>query len=105
VPSHGDVYVLKHIVHDWDESNVLQILGNVRAAMSSDAKLLVIENVMPDDDREHFSKLLDLEMLVVGTGRERTADEYVELLRTAGFRCTRVIPTVGPMSIVEAEAA
>lgn len=105
VPSGGDVYVLKHIVHDWDESNVLQILRNVRAAMSSDAKLLVLEDVVPDDDREHFSKLLDLEMLVVATGRERTAYEYVELLHTAGFRCTRVIPTVGPMSIVEAEAA
>ncbi len=105
VPSHGDVYVLKHIVHDWDESRVLQILRNVRAAMSSDAKLLVIECVVPDDGREHLSKLLDLEMLVTGTGKERTADEYAELLRTAGFRCTRVIPTVGPPSIVEAEAA
>ena len=105
VPSHADVYVLKHIVHDWDESSVLQILRNVRAAMSSDAKLLVIECVVPDDGREHLSKLLDLEMLVTGTGKERTADEYAELLRTAGFRCTRVIPTVGPTSIVEAEAA
>ena len=61
--------------------------------------------VVPDDDREHLSKLLDLEMLVVATGRERTADEYAALLRTAGFRFTRVIPTVGPTSIVEAEAA
>jgi O-methyltransferase domain len=97
--------VLKHIVHDWDESNVLQILRNVRAAMPSNAKLLIIESVVPDDDREHLSKMLDLEMLVTGTGKERTAHEYAELLRTAGFRCTRVIPTVGPMSIVEAEAA
>jgi hypothetical protein len=105
VPSGGNAYVLKHIVHDWDESNVLQILRNVRAAMPSNAKLLIIESVVPDDDREHLSKMLDLEMLVTGTGKERTAHEYAELLRTAGFRCTRVIPTVGPMSIVEAEAA
>jgi O-methyltransferase domain/Dimerisation domain len=105
VPSGGDAYVRKHIVHDWDESNVLQILRNVRAAMSSNAKLLVIESVVPDDDREHLSKTLDLEMLVVATGRERTANEYAELLRTAEFRFTRVIPTVGPTSIVEAEAA
>jgi O-methyltransferase domain len=105
VPSGGNAYVLKHIVHDWDESNVLQILRNVRAAMPSNAKLLIIEGVVPDDDREHLSKMLDLEMLVVATGKERTAHEYAELLRTAGFRCTRVIPTVGPMSIVEAEAA
>ena len=68
-------------------------------------RLLVIESVVPDDKREHLSKMIDLEMLVVGTGRERTADEYAEVLRIAGFRFTRVIPTVGPTSIVEAEAA
>ncbi len=105
VPAGGDAYVLKHIVHDWDDSTVLQILRKVRAAMSRSAKLLVLESVVPDDDREHLSKLIDLEMLVVATGRERTADEYAALLRTAGFRFTRVIPTVGPTSIVEAEAA
>jgi hypothetical protein len=105
VPSRGDAYVLKHIVHEWDDSTVLAILRNVRAAMSRGAKLLVIESVVPDDNREHVSKMIDLEMLVVATGRERTAAEYAELLRTAGFRFTRVIPTVGPASIVESEAA
>jgi hypothetical protein len=105
VPSGGDAHVLKHIVHDWDESNALQILHNVRAAIPRNAKPLTLECVVPDDDREHLSKLLDLEMLAVGTGRERTANEYAELLPTAGFRYTRVIPTVGPKSIVEAEAA
>jgi pyruvate-formate lyase-activating enzyme len=58
--------VLKHIVHDWDESKVLEILRNVRNAMSAGAKLLLIETVIPDDDREHLSKLLDLEMFVAG---------------------------------------
>ena len=58
VPSGGDAYVLKHVVHDWDESKVLEILRNVRNAMSAGAKLLVIETVIPDDDREHLSKLL-----------------------------------------------
>jgi hypothetical protein len=105
VPSGGDVYLLKHIVHDWDDATALQILRNVRAAMSSSAKLLIIETVVPDDNREHLSKLLDLEMLVVATGRERTASQYAELLRAAGFRFTRVIATAGPASIVEAEAA
>ncbi|MDT5236894.1 MAG: hypothetical protein QOF47_2881 [Mycobacterium sp.] len=105
VPSGGDAYVLKHIVHDWDDSTALAILRNVRAAMSRDAKLLVIESVVPDDNREHVSKMIDLEMLVVATGRERTSAEYAELLRTAGFRFTRVIPTVGPTSIVESVAA
>jgi O-methyltransferase domain len=105
VPSGGDAYVLKHIVHDWDESKVLEILRNVRSAMAANTKLLVIETVIPADDREHLSKLLDLEMLVAGTGKERTAVEYRQLLNRAGFRNTRVIPTVGPASIVESEAA
>ena len=71
VPLGGDAYVLKDIVHDWDESKVLEILRNVRNAVSAGAKLLVVETVIPDDDREHLSKLLDLEMLVAGT-REGT---------------------------------
>jgi len=105
VPASGDAYVLKHIVHDWDEFKVLEILRNVRRAMATGAKLLLIETVIPDDDREHLSKLLDLEMLVAGTGKERTASEYAELLGKAGFRKMRVIPTVGPASVVESEAA
>jgi hypothetical protein len=105
VPSGGDAYVLKHIVHDWDESKALEILRNVRSAMAANSKVLVIETVIPDDDREHLSKLLDLEMLVVSTGKERTAAEYTQLLQHAGFRNTRVIPTVGPASVVESEAA
>lgn len=105
VPSGGDAYVLKHIVHNWDESNALEILRNVRSAMTAGAKLLVIETVVPEDNREHFSKMLDLEMLVTATGRERTADEYAALLGKAGFRNTRVIATVAAGSVVEAEAA
>ena len=97
--------MLKHIVHDWDEADVLEILRNVRTAMSATSKLLLIETVIPDDDREHLSKLLELEMLVAGTGKERTAAEYAKLLSRAGFRTTRVVPTVGPTSVVESEAA
>ena len=80
-------------------------MQNVSNAMAAGAKLLVIETVIPDDEREHLSKLLDLEMLVAGTGKERTGTEYTQLLNRAGFRNTRVIPTVGPVSIVKSEAA
>lgn len=73
--------------------------------MSRGAKLSIIESVVSDDNREHVSKMIDLEMLAVAAGRDRTAGEYTELLRTAGFRFTRVIPTVGPASIVESKAA
>ncbi len=105
VPSDGDAYVLKHIVHDWGDDESLQILRNVRAAIPAHAKLLIIESVVPDDDHEHLSKLLDLEMLVIGTGMERTEAEYAELLNKAGFRYTRTVATVGPGSVVEAEPA
>lgn len=104
IPAGGDAYLLKHIIHDWDDEKSVQILRNVRTAMNPDAKVLIIEAVVPDDDREHLSKLLDLEMLVAATGRERTEAEYAELLRQAGFRFTRTVPTVGPASIVEAVA-
>lgn len=106
VPSGGDAYLLKHIVHDWGDDESLQILRNVRTAMTDDAKLLIIESVVPDDNREHLSKLLDLEMLVVGgTGRERTESEYAELLSKAGFRHTRTVASAGPGSVIEAEPA
>ncbi|MDX1884929.1 methyltransferase [Mycolicibacterium sp. 120270] len=105
VPAGGDAYLLKHIIHDWDDEKSVQILRNVRTAMNPNAKVLIIEAVVPDDDREHISKLLDLEMLVAATGRERTEAEYAELLRQAGFRFTRTVPTVGPASIVEAVAS
>nr|WP_268812297.1 methyltransferase [Mycolicibacterium stellerae] len=94
--------MLKHIIHDWDDEKSLQILRNVRAAMNPDGKVLIVGTVVPDDDHEHLSKLLDLEMLVAANGRERTEAEYAKLLSEAGFRHTRTIGTVGPASIVEA---
>ncbi|HEX7429050.1 MAG TPA: methyltransferase [Mycobacterium sp.] len=83
VPSGGDAYVVKHIVHDWEDDEVLQILCNVRTAITADAKLLIIEAETPDDDREHVSKLLDLEMLVAGRGKDRMEAQYAELLHRA----------------------
>ncbi len=83
----------------------MQILRNVRTAMNSDARrLLIVGSVVPDDDREPLSKLLDPGMLV-GANGERTESEYAELLRQAGFRFMRTVATVGPASIVEAVPA
>jgi hypothetical protein len=104
VPCGGDAYVLKHIIHDWDDENSLQILRNVRAAINTNGKVSIVEAVVPDDDREHLSKLLDLEMLVSATGRERTESQYAKLLSQSGFRHSRTVGTVGPASIVEAVA-
>ena len=102
VPEGGDAYLLKTIIHDWEEGQALTILRNVRSAIVPDGKLLLMELVLPNGTPWHPGMLLDLEMLVTVGGRERTAAEYAELLAQAGFRQTRVVPTAGPMSVVEA---
>ncbi len=105
VPEGGDAYLMKTIIHDWDEASALTILRNVRTAIAPDGKLLLMEMVLPEGAPWHPGMLLDLEMLVSAGGRERTAAEYSELLVQAGFRMTQVLPTAGPMSIVEARPA
>jgi hypothetical protein len=102
VPEGGDAYLLKTIIHDWDEDSAIAILRNVRSAIAEGGKLLLVELVLPEGTPLHPGMLIDLEMLVTAGGRERTAAEYAELLARAGFRQTRVVPTAGPMSIVEA---
>jgi len=103
VPSGGDAYILSHIIHDWSEEQCLTILGNCRKAMKPGAKLLIVEFVLPEGDVPHFGKLVDMVMLAVPGGEERTAAEYAALLAKAGFRMTRVVPTESDVSIVEAE--
>lgn len=105
VPAGGDAYVMRAIIHDWDESKALQILRNTHDAMKPDSTLLLVELVLPDDDSPHPGKLIDLEMLANIGGRERTAAEYGDLLARAGFQMTRVVPTASPASLVEARRA
>jgi hypothetical protein len=100
----GDAYVLKHIIHDWPDDEAVQILGNVRTAAGPGKHVLLVEFVLPGHDREFVGNWLDLEMLVGAGARERTADQYGELLGRAGFRMTRVVKTVSPVSVVEAIA-
>lgn len=102
VPQGGDVYILKHILHDWPEQDAGRILGAVRAAMKPDARLVIVELVLPENHRPHPGKFVDLEMLVNVGGRERTAAEYREFLARYGFTLQRVIPTVSPDNILEA---
>jgi hypothetical protein len=105
VPEGGDAYLLKTIIHDWDEETALLILRNVRAAMGPQAKLLLLEMVLPQHASSHFGTMLDLEMLAIAGGKERTSSEYSNLLARAGFRLERVVETAGPLSIVEARTA
>jgi hypothetical protein len=103
VPEEGDAYILSHIIHDWTEAQCHTILANCRKAMKKGAKLLIVEAVLPEGNIPHFGKLLDMVMLTIAGGEERTANEYRTLLQAAGFAMTRVVPTASDVSIVEAE--
>jgi len=102
VPSGGDVYLLSHIIHDWDEESCLTILGHCRKVIKPGGRLLILETVLPAGDTPHPGKVLDIVMLVFPGGQERTEAEYVSLLGKAGFRLSRVVPTASSVSIVEA---
>jgi hypothetical protein len=105
VPAGGDLYVLKHIVHDWPDEQAGDILRNVRSAAGSDTRILLVEMVIPEHHRDFLGKWGDLEMLLCGNGRERTKDEYRDLLRRSGLEMTRVLQTASPYSLVEAKTA
>jgi len=105
VPAGGDVYILKQVIHDWPDERAVAILRNVRAAANVDATVLLVETVLPEHNREFPGNWVDLEMLLVGSSRERTAAEYRELFEQAGFHMTRVVQTASPLSYVEAKPA
>jgi hypothetical protein len=105
VPVTADVYVLKHIIHDWYEDKCQQILRNIRDVMPEDGKILIVEAVIPEGNGPHMGKIIDLEMLVSPGGVERTADEFKRLLEDSGLKLNRIIETPSPMSIVEAVKA
>lgn len=103
VPPGGDLYLLKGIIHDWDDQHALAILRNCRAAIADGGRLLVIGHVLAPGNAPSWGKLLDLEMLVMTHGgRERSEVEYRALLRQAGFELERVIPTASITSLIEA---
>jgi hypothetical protein len=102
VPAGHDAYILSHVLHDWNDDQTLSILRNCRAAIGRNGKLLIIEAVLPPGDTPHPGKLIDLLMLTVTGGLERTAEEYSELLAAANFKLKRVLPTAIPQSVVEA---
>lgn len=102
VPAGGDCYVLRWIIHDWNDERAGTILRCCREAIDPDGRLLLFEVVVPDVDGPHVARTLDWVMLACVSGRERTEAEYAALLAGAGFRLTRVVPSPTPMSVVEA---
>lgn len=102
VPGGHDAYLMSHIIHDWDDGENATILKNVREAMKPDGKLLIVEMLLPEGDDPHMGKMLDMMMMLVPGGEERTPSEYAELLAPNGFRVERVVPTASAVSVVEA---
>ena len=102
VPAGGDAYLMKHIIHDWPDDMATTILKNCRMGVKPGGKLLLVELVIQPGNTPDLGKVLDLEMLVIPSGRERTEAEYAKLLAGAGWKLTRVIPTKSPAQIVEA---
>jgi predicted O-methyltransferase YrrM len=105
VPAGHDTYLLSHVLHDWTDERALAILRNCRDAIANQGRLLIIEAVLPPGDMPHHSKLIDLVMLTVTGGVERSAEEYASLLAAAGFRLLQIHPTTTHQSIVEAVPA
>jgi len=101
VPSGADAYMLRHIIHDWEEEKALTILRNCHQAMPSSGKLLVIESIIPPGNEPFGGKFLDLVMLLIPGGKERTEEEYRELFEKAGFDLSRIVPTDTAVSILE----
>jgi len=103
VPTGGDVYVLSHVIHDWDEAHCLTLLRNCRRAIGPRGRLLIVETVLPGPNVPSPARLLDLIMLAnTPSGQERTLGEYRDLLARADFHLARVVPTASRVSVIEA---
>ncbi|MBI3406342.1 MAG: methyltransferase, partial [Acidobacteria bacterium] len=104
VPSGGDAYIMKHIIHDWDDEKAGLILRNIHAAFGAKkGKLILLEALIAADNLPHFGKFVDIEMLAMAGGRERTEAEFRALFERAGFRMTRIVPNKSPICAIEAE--
>jgi SAM-dependent methyltransferase len=102
LPEGADLHLLKQIVHDWDDDRVTLLLQNCHRALAPGGKLLLVETVIPPDNAPSMAQAVDLNMLVLLGGRERTKVEYHDLLMAAGFRLDRIVPTRSPFSVIEA---
>ncbi len=103
VPENGDVYIMKNILHDWDDETSGIILKNIYKSMAPHAKLLIIEFIFKSDNKPSYGKVMDIQMLIsTSGGKERSVEEYALLLSNNGFTLNKVIPTLAPFSILEA---
>jgi hypothetical protein len=101
----ADLYLLKFILHDWDDESCVKILRRCREAMEPGGRIAIFELVVDDDDEDSFGALMDLNMLAVVNGRERSLEEFDALLHRAGLRRIAVLTADSPQSVIEAVAA
>lgn len=98
----ADAYMMKLVIHDWNDAECVQILRNVSRAASPGGRVFIIEQVVPGPGTPHFAKLFDIHMMCWGTGRERTIEEYEDLLESAGWKYAQTwFPTSRMMGAVE----
>jgi len=102
VPEGADLHLLQQVVHNWDDAEAARLLGNCHRALPPGGKLVLVEMIVPSDNRPSEAHLMDLNMLVNLGGRQRTEAEYRSLLQAAGFRMERAIPTQTPFYVIEA---
>jgi hypothetical protein len=105
VPEGGDAYLMKYILHNWDDESCVKILSNCRQAMKRSGRVLVADPVISTGNTREWGKLLDIQMMVLLRGKERTKQEFAALFKKAGLKLTRVIATDCPLSLVEAVRA
>jgi hypothetical protein len=103
VPAGFDAYLMRHIIHDWNDEQSLSILRHVRGAIRPGGRLLLVEGVVPPGNDPSFTKLMDLNMLLIPGGQERTEEEYRKLYAAAGFKLKRIAPTRTEVSVIEGE--
>ena len=103
VPRGAEAYLLRHIIHDWNDEDSVRILRNIRAVIPERGRLLLVEMVIPEGNDPAIAKGFDIVMMLFPpNGLERTAAEYGELLKSAGFELSRIMPTASPVSVIEA---
>jgi hypothetical protein len=109
VPPGAEAYLLKHVIHDWNDAQAAEILRNVRAAVPAGGKLLLVEGVYPERIEANLASrgaaANDVNMLVVTGGRQRSAEEFRELYAASGFRLARIVPTASGVAVIEGEPA
>ena len=101
IPAGADAYIMKYIIHDWYDAECIKLLSQCRKGIRPGGRLLVVDQVVPAGNDPAISKIVDLEMLVLPGGMERTEKQFRELFAASGFRLERIIPMPAPQCVIE----